>query len=85
MGLIAESNRSDWKICQFFLDFEVIDRMNVRNTSLSPVYSAPIPNIGAVKSQKPEYFIWMTVLKLSRSFDCRREVQTCSLKECKGP
>ena len=29
--------------------------MNVRNTSLSPVNSAPIPKTGPVKSQKPEF------------------------------
>ena len=28
--------------------------MNVRNTSLSPVYSAPIPKTGPAKSQKPD-------------------------------
>ena len=28
--------------------------MNVRNTSLSPVNSAPIQKTGSVKSQKPE-------------------------------
>ena len=40
---------------QFFLYLEVIDRMNVfRNTSLSPVYSASVPETEPVRSQKPE-------------------------------
>ena len=61
MGLNAESKSpvaglqlrvEDMSI---FLRFEVIYiRKSVRYTSLSPVYSAPIPKTGPVKSQKPE-------------------------------